>query len=68
MPLYLYHSETTGFEVEVLRSFEEYKIPPLDDELPEEQRGIEHVWVRHLGIPLYTSKWPSSTGSVKGRA
>lgn len=68
MPIYMYHSKTTDFSIEVIRSFDEFETPPTDEELPETQRGIQHEWERLLGVPLFTSKWPSSTGPVKGNA
>ena len=64
----MYHDKLTEYEIEVIRSFAEYELVPMDEELPEAERGKVRDWERRLGIPLYTSKWPSTTGSVKGRA
>lgn len=67
MPIYLYYDKNTGYEIEVIRRFEEYEQIPQEDELPEAERGKSRDWERHLGVPLHTSKWPGSTGPVKGR-
>lgn len=67
MPIYKYRNKKTGHEVEVIRSFEEYELPPQVDELPADISNNEADWERMLGVPLHISKWPSSTGPVKGR-
>lgn len=67
MPIYRYRNKKTGYEIEVVRSFEEYEIPPQVSELPVETEDVGGEWERILGVPLHTSKWPNSTGPVKGR-
>ena len=44
MPMYVWVDEETSYEVEVLRSFDDYKVPPEDNDLPEEERGKERKW------------------------
>ena len=68
MPLYLYHDKKSGYTIEVLRSFDEYKEVPRDDELPEDERTKEREWERLIQQPLIVNKWPGSTGPVKGRS
>lgn len=46
MPMYTYHDKNHGLELEVLRSFSEYDVPPTEDELPEEERGKDRDWER----------------------
>jgi len=68
MPLYLYKDKKSELKVEVLRSFKEYDLPPIDEELPEGERGKERLWERLISGNQILNKWPSSTGPVKGRA
>ena len=46
MPLYCYRCKKNDFEVEVLRSFNEYEVPPSQEEIPAEHRGKEYEWDR----------------------
>lgn len=33
MPIYLYRDKISGYEIEVVRSFDEYEIPPREEEI-----------------------------------
>lgn len=55
MPLYYWEDKNTGYGIEILRSFDEYKDEPKDSELPAEERGKKREWVRLLkGAPQVT--------------
>ncbi len=45
MPQYLWKDEKSGTEKEVLRSFQEYEVPPTEEEAPE-LVGTDPKWVR----------------------
>ena len=67
MPFYTWIDHKTGYKTDVIRSFKDYEIPPQDEDLPEDEQGKEREWERLIGEMLFVSKWPSSTGPVKGR-
>jgi hypothetical protein len=67
MPIYQFEDTKTGLKVEVLRSHTDYKVPPTDDELPEEERGKERDWIKLISAGIKAIYYPNSTGSVKGR-
>lgn len=68
MPMYMWQDRKTDYEVEIIRTFSEYEVPPQDDDLPSEEQGKDRDWVRLISAPGMVFKWPSTSGSVKGRA
>lgn len=64
MPTYTWKDELTGYEVDVLRhSFDEYRDPPTDEDLPEEERGKERKWAKMIGKGI---RLTFAQGSCKG--
>lgn len=47
MPLYTWENKKTGKQVEVLRSFDDYQVPPTKEEAGEEV--IPEDWNRLIG-------------------
>lgn len=54
MPIYCWHDKNSELKVEVIRSFAEYENPPVDDELPEAERGKQdsRKWERIIGSDI----------------
>lgn len=47
MPVYTWRDKKTGYEVDIYRSsFDDYRDPPRDEDLPEEERGKDRDWQR----------------------
>lgn len=66
MPLYTWRDEETGYEVEVFKqTFDQSSEPPLEDELPEEERGKERKWLKLISRGIKVAKGPS-WGQGKG--
>jgi hypothetical protein len=65
MPLYEWLDENSDTKVEVLRSFAEYELPPMGEEIPEAIRGREYKWVRQIGKSIRVVKG-ASWGPGKG--
>jgi hypothetical protein len=65
MPMYTFKDEKSELTVEVLRSFADYKVPPTDDELPEQERGKTRQWTKIIdkGIRTVANRnWSPSKG------
>jgi hypothetical protein len=69
MPLYEYVDKATKKELSVLRSFDDYKIPPTDEEAKEAGFTAEELkdveWVRLIGGNIQVTK-SDSWGPGKG--
>lgn len=48
MPMYYWEDENTSYGIDVLRTFNDYEIPPKESELPPEERGKKRDWKRLL--------------------
>lgn len=68
MGIYIYKDKKSDLVVEVIRHYKDYEQVPTDEELPAEERGKERDWERRIGKLAFVQKWPSTSGSVKGRA
>lgn len=44
--MYTWKDEETGYTLDIMRSFREYRDEPKDDDLPEEERGKKRKWRR----------------------
>lgn len=77
MPMYSYSCTHCIQRIDVLRSFDQSSEGPTIEEvaqlkLPEGAESVMcpavggHDWRRHYS-PVVVSKWPNSTGPVKGR-
>ena len=53
MPMYIWKSESTGEEIEILREFDDYQVPPTEEEAGEDKGP----WVKQLG-PTRTIRGP----------
>ena len=62
MPLYPFVDENTGYEFEVMRTFDDYRVPPKDEELPEEERGKDRKWKRIIKGNVSVNKAPGWGG------
>lgn len=54
MPMYRYKDERTGTEIDVLRSFDEWEVPPNREETQQHWSDSEFEkaeWTRVIGIP-----------------
>ena len=59
MPMYKWQDEKTGTEVEVLRKFDDYEIPPTEQEAP----GLEEPkWRRLIGGKQQLVRGPNWSG------
>lgn len=58
MPMYLWESETTGEEITVLRSFDDYEVPPTEEEIGDKVGP----WKRIVGRTTVV-RGPNFTGS-----
>jgi predicted nucleic acid-binding Zn ribbon protein len=60
MPLYTWQDKKTGIRIDVLRKFDDYQIPPTEEEAP----GIEDPqWERLIGKGQQVVRGPSWSGS-----
>ena len=48
MPMYYWEDKKTGYGIEVIRKFDDYKQPPEESELPKEEQGKAREWQRLL--------------------
>lgn len=62
MPIYTWMDEKTGYEFEVVRKFDDYRVPPEDEELPEDERGKERAWKRTIKGKVSVQKAPGWGG------
>lgn len=65
MPIYTFKDKNSDLEVDVVRSFEDYQVPPTDDELPEEERGKVRDWLKLVGSGIKTirgANWRGGKG------
>lgn len=66
MPLYSWHDKENDYKIDVYKdTVEKYQEPPLEEELPEEERGKKRIWVKLLGVGIRVVKG-SSWGGSKG--
>lgn len=63
MPIYSYVDKKSGLKVDVVRNFSEYEKEPMDEELPEAERGKKRKWSREIGLGIKTIRGPSWSGS-----
>lgn len=64
MPLYVWENKTTGDRIEILRSFDDYQVPPTDEEL-EKARVPAGDYEKVLGTGIRvvkTNKWGFGKG------
>lgn len=66
MPLYDWKDEATGFEIAVIRSMDEYQVPPKPEELPEGYPLNEKThWVKMVSKGVqkaYAFSWQGRKG------
>jgi predicted nucleic acid-binding Zn ribbon protein len=65
MPQYEWRCDACKVETTVIRSFQEYKEPPTEDEVPKSDTPCSHVWERLIGRGQTTVKG-ASWGPGKG--
>lgn len=66
MPLYLFQDKATGLEVEVMRDYDNYRMPPTEEELPESERGKPRDWVKLIAKGIRVTRGTGWRG-MKGR-
>lgn len=66
MPLYRFQDKETGYEVEVMRDYEQYRTPPTEEELPESERGKERNWIKLIAPGIRVVRGAGWSGQ-KGR-
>lgn len=49
MPIYKWKDKKTEIEVEVIRDFKDYEVPPFEEELATDHDPKEAVWERIIG-------------------
>lgn len=58
MPMYTWRDKKSEYQLDVIRPYHEYREPPREDELPEEERGKEREWQRIIdGVPTVTKSF-----------
>lgn len=67
MPLYVWLEKKSGKTIDILRSFDDYQVPPTEDEalgagLNEEEVG-EAEWEKRLGTGIQVIRGDSWGGS-----
>lgn len=64
MPIYVWHDKKSGETFDIFKdSFDQSSEEPKDDELPEEARGKERDWIKHLGTGVKVTRGASWSGS-----
>lgn len=66
MPIYCYEDENTGYRIDIMRSFAEYKALPTEEDLPPEEKGKDRKWTKIIAPVGPFNLWPTSGGPGKG--
>lgn len=56
MPLYEWVDEKTGYEVTIENHYDNYRKPPEDEDLPEEERGKDREWRKKISSGIKVNR------------